>query len=118
MPQVGEGVAAILKHEKETANQYVPLESFLITQNQLNSALEREDKKLEIEHQTGKALIEGSQAGVKAGSVPALYGLILATVLVPGYGADLSADADKWRQVLGLKKLDLQTELKQVLAEI
>lgn len=117
LPQVGEGVAAILKHDKETANQYVPLESFLITQNELHAALETGGRKLKIEHQSGKALIENSQAGVSSGSIWALYGLIQATVFIPGYGSEF-ADTKKWREVLGLSKLGLQTEVKRVLAEL
>ena len=116
--QIGEGVAAVLKHDQQTANRYVVLESFLVSQNELVAALEKQGYKFEIENQNGQGLIQGATAGYDAGNIFAAYGLIQATTFVRGYGSDISAEAAQWRSALELQKLDLQTELKRIRCEI
>jgi len=119
MPQTGEGVAAVLAHDKETANQFVYLESFTTTQNETFAVVkEATGKDFTVEHQSGQDLIDGSQAGIKAGNFFAHYGLIQAAEFIPGYGADWSSEGEKWRQILGLKKLDHEVETKRILADM
>ena len=119
MPQVGDAVAAILKHDKETANQFVNLESFATTQNETLALVQKvTGKEFAVEHQSGEVLIEGSKAGIKAGNFFANYGLIQAADFIPGYGAEWSEEAAKWRQILGLKRLDHEAETARILKEI
>jgi len=117
LPQTGLAVAAVLAHDTETANKYVAIESFSTTQNELVAAMEKEGLTVKKTYQTGQELIDKSRAGVAAGNQFAVYGLLQATIFIPGYGGDFSAEADSWRTVLGLEKLDLKTEMKKLLAE-
>lgn len=119
MAQVGEGVAAVLKHDKETANQYVVVESYVTTQNENLRVVEKLlGSKFTVEHQTGQALIEGSRAGMQAGNFFSAYGMIQAALFIPGYGADMSAEGEKWRSILRLKELDPEEETRKVLVEL
>ena len=102
---IGKAVAGILQHPAETANRYIHINSFRVTQNQVLAALEKVTggAKWEVEK---KSSAEASKKGNEmltqgnfAGAMPAILGL--------EYSGEDWVDFEKfglWNEKLGLPK--------------
>ena len=119
MDRIGEAIARILQKPEETKNKHVFIQSFLVTQNQLIQALEKQlgGKRFEVTKIDNKKLLAESSAKLRSDphDVPAIANTIFAYIvshgnnsLNPGYGNAL----------LGLKDEDFEGSLKKELAGI
>ncbi|OJJ72204.1 hypothetical protein ASPBRDRAFT_125397 [Aspergillus brasiliensis CBS 101740] len=113
LAQIGRSLVAILQNPDVTANHYVYVESFTVTQKQVLGALEKatgQDWKVtDVEL---KPLIEESAERFKGGDFSAVRILLLAAGLARfpdgSYGDwEKVVDGGSWNERLGIKKEDL-----------
>jgi hypothetical protein len=106
LSQIGNAVVAVLSKPEETANQFIYIDSFTATQNEILAELENAtgEKWKVTESTTEEAKAEG-QALFAKGDYSGLLLLLKAIFLGEGYGSDFTKDA-----VLGNEKLSLPNQ--------
>lgn len=106
---IGKAVAAILKHPKETANQYLTIASVQPTQNEILKILEEETgSKWTVTHQDSKELQKIGEEKLSQGDFTAFFSLGAAHLYGDGVGHALK-DSEKANKLLGLpEKGDLR----------
>jgi hypothetical protein len=121
--QVSHAVTATLVHANKTANQYVYINSFTLTQNKLLAALERASgTKWDVTHSTAKEFGESSLTKLKESESQSPVRMSpvgdypdgapqLITAVIYGYRPDgvvslndFEGKAKVWNQKLGLKE--------------
>jgi hypothetical protein len=108
LSQVGNAVVAVLSKPEETANQFIYIDSFTATQNEILAELEKAtgEKWKVTESTTEEAKAEG-QALFARGDYSGLLLLLKAIFLGEGYGSDFTKDAVLGNEKLGLPNQDL-----------
>jgi hypothetical protein len=108
LSQVGNAVVAVLSKPEETANQFIYIDSFTTTQNEILAELEKAtgEKWKVTESTTEEAKAEG-QALFARGDYSGLLLLLKAIFLGEGYGSDFTKDAVLGNEKLGLPNQDL-----------
>jgi hypothetical protein len=108
LSQVGNAVVAVLSKPEETANQFIYIDSFTATQNEILSELEKAtgEKWKVTESTTEEAKAEGKALFAK-GDFSGLLLLLKAIFLGEGYGSDFTKDAVLDNEKLGLPNQDL-----------
>jgi hypothetical protein len=108
LSQVGNAVVAVLSKPEKTANQFIYIDSFTATQNEILAELEKAtgEKWKVTESTTEEAKAEG-QALFAKGDYSGLLLLLKAIFLGEGYGSDFTKDAVLGNEGLGLPNQDL-----------
>ena len=106
LSQVGNAVVAVLLKPDETANQFMYVDSFTATQNEVLAELEKATgEKWKVTNKTvDSAKTEGQELFAK-GEISGLLLLILVITLGEGYGSDFRKHG-----TLANKKLDLPNQ--------
>ncbi|KAI8821167.1 isoflavone reductase family protein [Fimicolochytrium jonesii] len=117
---IGLAVARTLLHPAETANTYLYIQSFAVSQNEVLAALEAvKGVAFAVTHRTTEAArMEGAQK-LAAGDIMAGYlDLIMAAVCSPGTGNDFEQEVEggTTNSMLGLPKETLEEAIKEALA--
>lgn len=131
--QIGRAVAAILsaEHLEETKNEYVYINSFTVTQNELLGILEdivseNSGKAFAISHMTtkesasiGKKKFEEAKKNAKDGEVVMAGSLETVTAALYDYGGlnHYSKGKGLWNEKLSLPKEDLEETLRDIVAK-
>ncbi|PYI24188.1 isoflavone reductase family protein [Aspergillus violaceofuscus CBS 115571] len=120
LPQIGRALVAILRHAELTKNQYVYVESFTVTQNEVLAALERAtgEKQWKVQHVDLKPLIDESTERFKQGDLAGARILNLAAGLGRfhdgPYGDWSRVPGGSWNARLGLEVEDLDQVVRAV----
>lgn len=117
--QVARAAIAILRNLEETKNTYVFINSFVITQNQTLSALERiQGKPYKVSHDSWSAARSRGLEALERGDIEVGYhDLVTGTIYDPGHFAHFKAEeVSKWKKILQLnEKEDLDGVIMEVL---
>ncbi|KAH8687289.1 hypothetical protein BGZ60DRAFT_362655 [Tricladium varicosporioides] len=119
--QIGRAVAAVLatEHIEETKNQYVYVNSFTTTQNQVLRALEKHtSEKFEVVHASAKALGETGRKMLKGGGEWGAAEVITAAIYGDGGFNNFSRTKELWNERLGLKGEDLDDSVARIVANV
>ncbi|KAL5596692.1 hypothetical protein BROUX41_006616 [Berkeleyomyces rouxiae] len=115
--QVGRAIAKSLKHAEITKNQYVYVNSFTVTQNQVVTALEKATgQKFEKSAGTVKGLWEDGATEVKKGNLMGTLGMLAGSIYGFSGLAHYSPTKGLWNEKLGLSQEDLDEFVKTYLA--
>ena len=108
LSQVGNAVVAVLSKPEETANQFIYIDSFTATQNEILAELEKATgEKWKVTESTTKEAKTEGQALFAKGDFSGLLLLLKAIFLGEGYGSDFTKDAVLGNEKLGLPNQDL-----------
>jgi hypothetical protein len=123
LDKIGEAVAAILapEHERKTTNEYVYVNSFTITQNQVLAALEEASgKKFDVTKDTSQGTRERALEIQKKepGSGLAVFMLIVASFFGQGAINEYSKNTTSglWNDRLGLREESLEETVRNEVA--
>ncbi|TVY83400.1 Isoflavone reductase-like protein [Lachnellula suecica] len=117
MSQIGNAVVAVLAKPEETANQFLYIDSFTTTQNEILAELEKATgKKWEVTHSTSDAAAKEGTELFGKGDFAGLFLLLSAIMLGEGYGSDFTQDAALANQKLGLPEQSLAETVKALAA--
>ncbi|PLB52880.1 NAD(P)-binding protein [Aspergillus steynii IBT 23096] len=122
LPQIGRALVAILEHPEATANQYVYVESFTVTQNEVLEALEKASGETwTLNNVNLRPLIEESTERFKQGDLAGARILNLAAGVARfpdgPYGDWSTVPGGSWNGRLGLEKEDLDDVARSLLGE-
>ncbi|KAF4815547.1 Isoflavone reductase-like protein IRL [Colletotrichum tropicale] len=118
LDQVGRAISKSLKNPELTKNQYVYVNSFTITQNQVLRALEKViGEKFDISHGSVEELWQTGAAQVRDEQPLGALGLIAGAVYGKGGLAQYSAKNGLWNEQLGLPEEDLEEFLERYVTE-
>lgn len=116
--QVGKVIAASLKQPELIKNQYVYVNSFTVTQNEVLRALEKATgEKFKVSHSTVKELRQDGFKTLEAGQFFGMLALIASAFYGEWELAKYSATRGLWNDKLGVSQENLDEFLKQYLAE-
>ncbi|EQB48357.1 hypothetical protein CGLO_12418 [Colletotrichum gloeosporioides Cg-14] len=114
LDQVGRAISKSLKNPELTQNQYVYVNSFTITQNQVLRALEKATgDKFDVSHGSVEELWQTGAAQVRDGQPLGALGLIAGAIYGKGGLAQYSAKNGLWNEKLGLPEEDLEQFLER-----
>ena len=135
--QVAHAVTATLVHTNKTANQYVYINSFTLTQNKVLAALEKASgRKWDVSHSTASELgdlslkklsesesqtpVRMSPMGNYPDGAPQLISAVIYGYRPAGVVSlnDFEGKAKMWNQRLGLKEEDLYDTVRGVLEKV
>ncbi|OLN84427.1 Isoflavone reductase-like protein IRL 3 [Colletotrichum chlorophyti] len=107
LDQAGRAISKALKNSELTKNQYVYINSFTVTQNQVLKALEgATGDKFTVSHGTVEELWQSGAAKVKDGQPFGALGMIAGAIYGKGGLANFSATKGLWNDKLGLPQED------------
>lgn len=113
LSQLGNAVVAVLSKPTVTANQYLYIDSFTASQNEILAALESATgEKWTVTKSTTEAAVAEGQALFAKGDFSGLLLLLKANFLGEGYGSDFTKDAKLSNEILGLPSQDLASTVK------
>ena len=105
---MGNAVVAVLSKPDETANQFLYIDSFTTTQNEILAELEKATgKKWKVTESTTEAAAKEGQELFSKGDFSGLLLLLKVIMLGEGYGSDFTKDAGLANEKLGLPKQGL-----------
>jgi hypothetical protein len=115
--QVTRAIISVLRHEEETRNAYVYVKSFEVTQNQLLGLIERlSGAKFEVKHFTTEEIAQRGVDHLKEGDYEHGYPEVVTAVAYGPWGfLGFGEQAEKWINVLGLPKEDLEETVRDIL---
>lgn len=117
LDQVGRAIAKSLGRPELTRNQYVYVNSFTVTQNEVLRGLERlTGEKFAVSQSTVGDLWQGGAAQLKEGRPQGLLAMIAGTIYGKGGLANYSATKGLWNERIGLAQEDLGETLKSLIA--
>ncbi|KAM0543843.1 hypothetical protein ACHAPJ_012080 [Fusarium lateritium] len=117
LDQVGRAIAKSLKNISITRNQYVYVNSFTVTQNEVLSALKRFTRdKFEVSQGTVDGLWEEGAEQVKNGNPMGTLAQIAGAIYGKGGAANYSVDKGLWNDKIGLATENLEEFLKAYIA--
>ncbi|KAH7129446.1 hypothetical protein B0J13DRAFT_564088 [Dactylonectria estremocensis] len=118
LDQVGRAIAKSLKNHDLTKNQYVYVNSFTVTQNDVLKALEKATgASFEVSHETVDGLWQDGATQVKDGNPFGVLSMIAGSVYGKGGLANFSATKGLWNEKLGLPQENLGEVLKTYLSK-
>lgn len=105
---IGLSIASILTNAEETANQYIFVQSFTTTQNEILASLEKASgQKWEVEKIDSKEQTRSAQQALKEGNEGAIYTLIVVAIYAGTTGQDFQVEGKLANDLLGLPKENL-----------
>jgi putative NADH-flavin reductase len=108
LDQVGRAIAKSLKHSELTKNQYVYVNSFTVTQNEVLGALEKATgETFNVSHGTVEGVWQDGAAQVKNGQMMGVLSMLAGAVYGKGGLANFSVTKGLWNEKLGLSEEDL-----------
>ena len=108
LSQIGNAVVAVLSKPEETANQFIYIDSFTATQNEILAEFEKTTgEKWKVTESTTEACLTEGQALFAKGDFSGLLLLLKVIILGEGYGSDFTKDAVLGNEKLGLPDQDL-----------
>jgi len=117
LSQVGNAVVAVLSKPEETANQFIYVDSFTATQNEILAELEKASgEKWKVTESTTEAAQTEGQALFAKGDFSGLMLLLKVITFGEEYGADFTKDAVLGNKKLGLPKQDLVSTVAALVA--
>lgn len=117
LDQVGRAIAKSLKRPEITRNQYVYVNSFTVTQNQVLRGLEKvTGEKFVVSQSTVGDLWRGGAAQLKEGRPQGLLAMIAGTIYGKGGLANYSVTKGLWNEKIGLAQEDLDETLESLIA--
>lgn len=117
LSQVGNAVVAVLSKPEETANQFIYIDSFTASQNDILAAFEKASgKKWEVSHSTTESAAKEGQELFAKGDFSGLLLLLKANFLGEGYGSDFTKDATLANEKLGLPVQSLESTVATLVA--
>ncbi|KAH8657163.1 hypothetical protein BGZ60DRAFT_545662 [Tricladium varicosporioides] len=117
LSQTAAAILAVLAKPTETANQYIYVHSFTVSQKQILSVLEeQEGRQWELQEVSSEELTKDGKALLSKGNFTGALKLLHVCFLGEGFGSDFTKDveggvANGW---LGLPKQDLNDEVKKI----
>ncbi|KAF1981453.1 NmrA-like family protein [Aulographum hederae CBS 113979] len=120
LARIGEAVSAVLLHPAETANQYVYVHSFAVTQQRVLAALEASTgaKFAVTEAQSEELKKEGLAALEKGDEAVGLMKTVGAAVYGPKGLFDFGGRAEEWMKVLGLEEENLEEVVGKIVKKV
>ncbi len=116
LDQVGRAIVQCLRKPDLTKNQYVYVNSFTVTQNEIIAAAERvAGAKFAASRSTVDELWRGGAAKAKEGQVSGMLAMIAGAFYGKGGLAHFSATKGLWNDTLGLPQEDLDQVLSRYL---
>ncbi|KFY71508.1 hypothetical protein V499_08342 [Pseudogymnoascus sp. VKM F-103] len=113
LSQLGNAIVAILSKPTATVNQYLYIDSFTASQNEILAALESTTgEKWTVTKSTTEAAVTEGQALFAKGDFSGLLLLLKANFLGEGYGSDFTKDAKLSNEILGLPSQDLTSTVR------
>lgn len=117
LDQVGRAIAKSLKKSELTKNQYVYVNSFTVTQNEILRALEKiTGEKFTVSQGTVEDLWQGGAAQLKEGQPLGVLGMLAGTVYGKGRISNFSATRVLWNEKIGLAQENLEESLRSFVA--
>lgn len=117
LDQVGRAIAKSLKKPELTRNQYVYVNSFTVTQNEILRALEKSiGEKFTVSQGTAEGLWKGGDAKVKEGNPFGVLDMIAAAFYGKEGLAHFSVTKGLWNDKLGLSQENLEEYLESFVA--
>lgn len=117
LDQVGRAIAKSLKRPEITRNQYVYVNSFTVTQNEVLRGLEKvTGEKFVVSQSTVGDLWQGGATQLKEGRPQGLLAMIAGTIYGRGGLANYSATKGLWNEKIGLAQEDLDKTLESLIA--
>jgi len=118
---LGKAVVGVLKHPKETANQFVYASSIAASQKEILAALEQAtSSKFEVSHVSTGAQLDGAREALGKGDFSGAFTIVKATVLgnAPGLQQHFEVEEkDRLKNdILGIKKTTVQDTVDRILA--
>jgi hypothetical protein len=118
LDQVGRGIAKSLKNIDVTRNQYVYINSFTVTQNDVLHALERATgEKFELSEGTAHGLWETGTEQVKNGNPLGTLAQISSAIYGEGGAANYSVDKGLWNDKIGLAGENLEAFVESYISK-
>ncbi|OBT61855.1 hypothetical protein VE03_08828 [Pseudogymnoascus sp. 23342-1-I1] len=115
LSQLGNAVVAVLSNPTTTVNQYLYIDSFTASQNEILATLESETgEKWTVTKSTTEVAVAEGQALFAKGDFAGLLLLLKANFLGEGYGSDFTKDAKLSNEILGLPSQDLASTVKAI----
>ena len=117
LSQIGNAVVAVLKKPAATSNQFIYIDSFTATQNEILAEFEKvTGKKWDVSVTTSEqAKKEGLELFGK-GDFAGLLSLLKVIMLSEGYGSDFTKDATLSNSKLGLPDQSLSKTITAIVA--
>ncbi|KAH7122990.1 hypothetical protein EDB81DRAFT_913081 [Dactylonectria macrodidyma] len=113
LDQVGKAIAKSLKNHNLTKNQYVYVNSFTVTQNEVLKALEAATgDSFEVSHGTVDDLWQDGATQVKDGQPFGVLSMVAGSVYGKGGLANFSVTKGLWNEKLGLRQENLDEFLE------
>lgn len=117
LSQIGNAVVAVLSKPEETANQYIYVDSFTATQNEILAEFEKASgEKWKVTESTTEAAKTEGQALFAKGAFAGLMLLLQVIVLGEDYGSDFTKIAELGNKKLGLPDQGLKTTVAALVA--
>jgi hypothetical protein len=117
LSQIGNAVVAVLSKPDETANQFIYIDSFTTTQNEILAELEKATgEKWKVTKSTTEALKAEGEPLFAKGDFSGLLMLLKVITFGDGYGSDFGDDAVLGNEKLGLPKQDLVSSVAALVA--
>jgi uncharacterized protein YbjT (DUF2867 family) len=117
LDQVGRAIAKSLKHPEHTRNEFVYVNSFTVTQNEVLKAVERiTGEKFTVSQSTVEDLWQGGAAQLKEGQPLGLLAMIAGTIYGKGGLANYSGTKGLWNKKIGLAQEKLDEVLENLIA--
>ncbi|PMD16869.1 NAD(P)-binding protein [Hyaloscypha hepaticicola] len=119
LSQIGNAVVAVLSKPEETANQFLYVHSFTVSQNEILAELENvTGEKWKVTESTTEAARTEGEPLFAEGDFAGLLLLLKAIFMGEGYGSNFTKDAVLANEKLGLPSQDLASSVAAVLAGI
>ena len=117
LSQVGNAVVAVLSKPEDTANQFITVESFTATQNEILTELEKASgEKWKVSELTTKAAKTEGQALLAKGDFSGIMQLLKVIYFGEGYGSDFGTEAASGNKKLGLRDQSLAATVAALVA--
>lgn len=117
LDQVGRAIAMSLNKPEPARNQYVYVNSFTVTQNQVLRGLEKlTGEKFVVSHGTVEDLWQGGAVQLKKGQPQGLLAMLGGIIYGKGSLANYSATKGLWNERLGLAQESLDETLESLIA--
>ncbi|KAF7935807.1 uncharacterized protein EAE98_002027 [Botrytis deweyae] len=115
MASIGTALKNALFHPEETANKYLFISSFHVSQNQILASLEKAtDKKWDVSYVDAEEQKKIGMEKIEKGDLSGAMGLIRYINSVKGYGGDYTEYEEMSNELLGVQKEDLDKVVRGI----
>ena len=117
LKQVAAAVVTVLQHPQETANQYLYVDSFAVTQKEILAVLQKEiARKWDVKEMSTVEAVKEGKAMLGRGDAGAMGLLLTASFVGEGFGNDFTSDAELANGMLGLPREELGESVRSLVA--